>query len=109
MADDHTENEPLTKPKKPRTEKQIAATEKMRASLAEKHMSEKLSKDEEKKLFLKTVKDKLNNAPPPAPVEETDDEQSEEEEQAPPVKVSKKAPAAPVKVAKKAPVKRVVE
>jgi hypothetical protein len=89
MADQNQSDndEPLTKPKKPRSEAQKAATEKMRAKLSEKQVNGKLSNNDEKKLFLKAVKDKLNNAPPPP----SDDDESEvEPEEAPTPKKSKK-------------------
>lgn len=101
-------DEPLTKPKKPRSEAQKAATEKMRSKLVEKQVSSKLSTNEEKKLFLKAVKDKLNNAlPPPVEIDDakTDDESEPEHVPAPvPAKKEK-----PVKVAKPKPTPQVVE
>jgi len=92
MADQQPSDDDLTltKPKKPRSEAQKAATEKMRATLAEKQLSGKLSNNEEKKLFLKAVKDKLNNAPPPPTPIETDGEESDDPEPVP-APISKKA------------------
>lgn len=90
--------EMLTKPKqkKPRTEAQIAATERMREALSKKSAPVAT----EKKLILKAIKDKLNGPSKNAPVEE----ESEEEEPEPTpivVKKPKKEPApAPVVVKK---------
>jgi len=69
--------EMLTKPKqkKPRTEAQIAATERMREALSKKSAPVAT----EKKMILKAIKDKLNGPPKNAPVEE----ESEEEEPEP--------------------------
>jgi hypothetical protein len=82
--------EMLTKPKqkKPRTEAQIAATERMREALSKKSAPVAT----EKKMILKAIKEKLNGPPKNAPIEE----ESEEEEPAPPpvvVKKPKKEPA----------------
>lgn len=80
----HDDIELLTKPKqkKPRTEAQIAATERMREALGRK--TEPVAT--EKKIILKAIKEKLNGPPKNAPVEE----QSEEEAPtAPPVVVKK--------------------
>jgi hypothetical protein len=74
----------LTKPKqkKPRSEAQIAATERMRESLLKKSAPVAT----EKKMILKAIKDKLNGPPKNAPVEE------ESEEEAPPAPVVVKKP-----------------
>lgn len=76
--------EMLTKPKqkKPRTEAQIAATERMREALSKKSAPVAT----EKKMILKAIKDKLNGPPKNAPVEE---ESEEEAPTAPPVVVKK--------------------
>jgi hypothetical protein len=94
--------EMLTKPKqkKPRTEAQIAATERMRDALSKKSAPVTT----EKKLILKAIKEKLNGPPKNAPIEE------ESEEEAPPapivVKKPKKEPApAPAPVVVKKPKK----
>jgi hypothetical protein len=97
--------EMLTKPKqkKPRTEAQIAATERMREALSKKSAPVAT----EKKLILKAIKEKLNGPPKNAPIEE----ESEEEEPAPApppvvVKKTKKEPApAPAPVVVKKPKK----
>jgi hypothetical protein len=74
----------LTKPKqkKPRTEAQIAATERMRESLLKKSAPVAT----EKKIILKAIKEKLNGPSKNAPVEE---ESEEEAPTAPPVVVKK--------------------
>jgi hypothetical protein len=74
----------LTKPKqkKPRTEAQIAATERMRESLLKK--TAPVATD--KKIILKAIKEKLNGPSKNAPVEE---ESEEEAPTAPPVVVKK--------------------
>jgi hypothetical protein len=74
----------LTKPKqkKPRTEAQIAATERMRESLLKKNAPVAT----EKKIILKAIKEKLNGPSKNAPVEE---ESEEEAPTAPPVVVKK--------------------
>lgn len=74
----------LTKPKqkKPRSEAQIAATERMRESLLKKSAPVAT----EKKMILKAIKDKLNGPPKNAPVEE---ESEEEAPTAPPVVVKR--------------------
>jgi len=64
------------KTKKPRTDAQIASTQKMLTAL------------EDKKMKLKAIKDKLNNAPPIPVSPDTSDEESEEEP--PPKKKEKK-------------------
>ena len=76
--------EMLTKPKqkKPRSEAQIAATERMREALSKKSAPVAT----EKKMILKAIKDKLNGPPKNAPVEE---ESEEEAPTAPPVVVKK--------------------
>jgi hypothetical protein len=85
------DDETLTKPKqkKPRTEAQQEATKKM------------LSAMEEKKMKLKAIKDKLNNAPP---IDKTDNESDSEPE---PV-VVKKAKAEPKAVVAEKPVSKAV-
>jgi len=81
------DDESLTKPKqkKPRTEAQQESTKKMLSAL------------EEKKLKLKALKDKLNNAPPI----EVSESESEEEVVAPPKKVKAVKAVAEPKVAEK--------
>lgn len=93
--------EMLTKPKqkKPRTEAQIAATERMREALSKKSAPVAT----EKKMILKAIKEKLNGPPKNAPVEE---EESEEEPAPIVVKKPKKEPApAPEPVVVKKPKK----
>ena len=82
VFDDNVEM--LTKPKqkKPRSEAQIAATERMRESLLKKSAPVAT----EKKMILKAIKDKLNGPPKNAPVEE---ESEEEAPTAPPVVVKR--------------------
>lgn len=89
----------LTKPKqkKPRSEAQIAATERMRESLAKK--MEPINTD--KKMILKAIKEKLNGPPKNAPVEEESDE--EEAPTAPPVVVKRGDTPRVVKKQKKEP------
>jgi len=95
-------DETITKPKslKTRSEAQIAATQRMLAARAEKQEAKKaeatakvksaMSK-EEKKLYLKAIKDKLNKAPPePEPEGETD---SEDDEPEPPKPIKAAKPA----------------
>lgn len=122
---DDADDGKLTIQKKPRSEAQLQATERMRAALKAKHDAKpavsKLSKLEEKKIMLKALKDKLNNAPPaddatdeeePDPIPQPkpakkqvkqevieDDEMSEEE----PIKPAKVAAKAPAKVPAKMP------
>lgn len=96
MADhNNSDDDQITKPKTkkalvPRSEAQKEATARMmearKAKLEEKKAvttpadGKKLSKIEEKKLYLQAIKDKLNNAPPAsAHAAATDDEESEEE------------------------------
>jgi len=94
--------EMLTKPKqkKPRSEAQIAATERMRESLLKKSAPVAT----EKKMILKAIKDKLNGPPKNAPIEESD----EEAPTAPPV-VVKKPKKEPEPVVVKKPKKVVYE
>jgi len=110
MADlNQSENdEPLTKPKKPRSEAQKAATEKMRAKLVDKQVNGKLTVSDEKKIFLKAVKDKLNNAlPPPIKLDDANTDNESETESVPaPIPAKKEKP---VKVAKPKPTPQVVE
>lgn len=79
MSESLNEEESLTKPKqkKERSEAQKTATKKMLSAL------------DEKKMKLKALKDKLNNAPP---IETTDETESEPEPEPVP---KKKAPAPP--------------
>jgi hypothetical protein len=81
MEESLNETESLTKPKqkKERSEAQKNATKKMLSAL------------DEKKMKLKALKDKLNNAPP---IETTDETESEPEPEPEPVP-KKKAPAPP--------------
>jgi hypothetical protein len=83
----------LTKPKqkKPRTEAQIAATERMREALGRK--TEPVATD--KKIILKAIKEKLNGPSKNAPIEEESEEEKQEEvaPPPPPKKVPKKVPA----------------
>ena len=108
---DNDASETLTKPKKQRSEKQIAATERMRAALAAKH---KPSLDaaaakidvKGKKEILKALKNKLNSAKEPLDVEEESDNESVEE----PIQVLvnkkiKKVPAVSAATHKDEPVK----
>lgn len=92
VTDDEV-TESLTKPKKQRSEKQIAATEKMRAALAAKHKPAVDAKNDvkQKKEILKALKNKLNSAKEPLDVEEETDE--EEHEKVSPPKKIKKVPA----------------
>lgn len=94
VSDDEA-TESLTKPKKQRSEKQIAATERMRAALAAKHkpsLDAAAAKQDikGKKEILKALKNKLNSAKEPLDVEEESDE--EEPVQVLPKKI-KKVPA----------------
>lgn len=85
----------LTKPKqkKPRSEAQVAATERMREALSKKSAPVAT----EKKMILKAIKDKLNG-PSKNDIQEEEEEESEEE--APPapvvVKKQKKEPTPPL-------------
>lgn len=85
MSESLNEEESLTKPKqkKERSEAQKNATKKMLSAL------------DEKKMKLKALKDKLNNAPP---IETTDETESEPEPEPVP---KKKAPAPPAPPAPK--------
>jgi hypothetical protein len=97
MADqpDETLNDAgLTKPKKPRTEAQKAATERMRTALESKQIASSKITPEEKKLRLQAIKEQLNGplkknmdkAPTPKKEAIPDPEsevESEEEEEAP--------------------------
>jgi hypothetical protein len=107
---DNDASETLTKPKKQRSEKQIAATERMRAALAAK---QKPSLDaaaakidvKGKKEILKALKNKLNSAKEPLDVEEESDNESVEEPiQVAPKKI-KKVPAVSAATHKDEPVK----
>ena len=107
---DNDASETLTKPKKQRSEKQIAATERMRAALAAK---QKPSLDaaaakidvKGKKEILKALKNKLNSAKEPLDVEEESDNESVEEPiQVAPKKI-KKVPAVSAATHKNEPVK----
>ena len=91
--------EMLTKPKqkKPRTEAQIAATERMREALSKKSAPVAT----EKKLILKAIKDKLNGPSKNAPVEEESEEEEEPEPAPIVVKKPKKEPAPALVVVKK--------
>jgi hypothetical protein len=109
---DNDASETLTKPKKQRSEKQVAATERMRAALAAK---QKPSLDaaaakrdvKGKKEILKALKNKLNSAKEPLDVEEeTDNESVEEPIQVAPKKI-KKVPAVSAATYKDEPVKHV--
>ena len=84
--DTNDAEEVLTKPKqkKPRSEAQIAATERMREALAKKSAPVAT----EKKMILKAIKEKLNG-PSKNDIHE---EEEEEEEPAPVVKKTKKEP-----------------
>lgn len=97
LPDDTIDDVPLTKPKKPRSEAQKAATERMRKALESKNG---LTADE-KKLRLKAIKEQLNGPlkkdlpkKPVEPVEEPDEPEESEEEPEPepikPVKAEKK-------------------
>jgi hypothetical protein len=92
VTDDEV-TESLTKPKKQRSEKQIAATEKMRAALAAKHKPAVDAKNDvkQKKEILKALKNKLNSSKEPLDIEEETDE--EEHEKVSPPKKIKKVPA----------------
>lgn len=97
VFDDNVEM--LTKPKqkKPRSEAQIAATERMREALSKKSAPVAT----EKKMILKAIKEKLNGPPKNAPVEEESEEEEEPEPAPIVVKKPKKEPApAPVVVKK---------
>jgi hypothetical protein len=107
---DNDASETLTKPKKQRSEKQVAATERMRAALAAK---QKPSLDaaaakrdvKGKKEILKALKNKLNSAKEPLDVEEESDNESVEEPiQVAPKKI-KKVPAVSAATHKNEPVK----
>ena len=74
--DDSADSLVKQKTKKPRTDAQIASTQKMLTAL------------EDKKMKLKAIKDKLNNAPPIPVSPDTSDEESEDEP--PPKKKEKK-------------------
>jgi hypothetical protein len=104
---DNESSETLTKPKKQRSEKQIAATERMRAALASKHKpsldAAAAKRDVKgKKEILKALKNKLNSAKEPLDVEEESDNEIVE----PPVeKKIKKVPAVSAATYKDEPVK----
>jgi len=106
VSDDEA-TESLTKPKKQRSEKQVAATERMRAALAAKHkpsLDAAAAKQDikGKKEILKALKNKLNSAKEPLDVEEESDE--EEPVQVLPKKI-KKVPAVSAATYKDEPVK----
>ena len=105
MADqsDETLNDAgLTKPKKPRSEAQKAATERMRTALESKQVASSKITPEEKKLRLQAIKEQLNGplkknmdkAPTQKkeaiPEPETDGESEDEEAPPPPPKPKKK-------------------
>ena len=104
---DNEASETLTKPKKQRSEKQIAATERMRAALASKHKpsldAAAAKRDVKgKKEILKALKNKLNSAKEPLDVEEESDNEIVE---APVEKKIKKVPAVSAATYKDEPVK----
>jgi len=107
---DNEASETLTKPKKQRSEKQVAATERMRAALASKHKpsldAAAAKRDiKGKKEILKALKNKLNSAKEPLDVEEESDNESVEEPiQVAPKKI-KKVPAVSAATYKDEPVK----
>ena len=107
MSDNEADDNTLTKPKKQRSEKQIAATQRMREALQKRQEENNISaaaKPLGKKEVLKMLKDKLNSAREPS--EEIDVESEEEPEVVEPVKPvakEKKAAPAPVVVAKEKP------
>jgi hypothetical protein len=110
MSDNEADDNTLTKPKKQRSEKQIAATQRMREALQKRQDEFAAKKQPEppkvnKKEVLKILKEKLNAAKEPS--EETDVESEEEPEPQPvkPVAKEKKAVPAPVVVAKEKPKK----
>ena len=110
MSDNEADDNTLTKPKKQRSEKQIAATQRMREALQKRQDEFAAKKQPEppkvnKKEVLKILKEKLNAAKEPS--EETDVESEEEPEPQPvkPVAKEKKAAPAPVVVAKEKPKK----
>lgn len=110
MSDNEADDNTLTKPKKQRSEKQIAATQRMREALQKRQDEFAAKKQPEppkvnKKEVLKILKEKLNAAKEPS--EETDVESEEEPEPQPvkPVVKEKKAAPAPVVVAKEKPKK----
>jgi hypothetical protein len=106
MSDDRDEtidDAQLTKPKKPRSEAQIAAFENMRKAREEKIETKKGLTADEKKLRLKAIREQLNgplkkDMPPkaelkPKPVPEPDPEPEEDDDEEPepiPVKPKKK-------------------
>jgi hypothetical protein len=74
----------LTKPKKQRSEAQIAATERMRSALEAKQTSASKVSPTEKKLRLQAIKEQLNGPSKKAVVKEVQEaEESEEEEEKP--------------------------
>jgi hypothetical protein len=104
-----TENDAgLTKPKKPRTEAQKAATERMRSALESKQVASSKITPEEKKLRLQAIKEQLNGplkknmdkaptikkevVPDPEPEEEEEEEEEEEPPQPVAPKLKKKQP-----------------
>jgi hypothetical protein len=101
-ADGSIDDVQLTKPKKQRTEAQIAATARMRQAREEKTESKKGLTVDEKKLRLKAIREQLNgplkkDMPPKAelkpaiPIPEPEEDDDEDEEPEPePVKPKKK-------------------
>ena len=112
MSDNEADDNTLTKPKKQRSEKQMAATQRMREALQKRQDEFAAKKQPEppkvnKKEVLKILKEKLNAAKEPS--EETDVESEEEPEPQPVKQVAKEKKAAPtpVVVAKEKPQKKV--
>jgi hypothetical protein len=108
MSDNEADDNTLTKPKKQRSEKQIAATQRMREALQKRQDEFAAKKQPEppkvnKKEVLKILKEKLNSAKEPS--EETDVESEDEPEPIKQVAKEKKAVPAPVVVAKEKPKK----
>jgi hypothetical protein len=108
MSDNEADDNTLTKSKKQRSEKQIAATQRMREALQKRQDEFAAKKQPEppkvnKKEVLKILKEKLNSAKEPS--EETDVESEDEPEPIKPVAKEKKAVPAPVVVAKEKPKK----
>ena len=95
-ADDSVDDVQLTKPKKQRTEAQIAATARMRKALEEKADTKKGLTADEKKLRLKAIREQLNGPlkkdipAAKAVIMEEDDETESVEEVVPVVKPKKK-------------------
>lgn len=92
----------LTKTKKPRSEAQKAATERMRTALEAKQSSSSKITPEEKKLRLQAIKEQLNGPrKEKTPVKEESDASSEEEEILPPPPVAPKPKKKDVKIVPK--------